>query len=145
MLHINGRANKAAADRHTLERTMPTFNSDLPDEISEGSVPNETIVGRLRDETTVAEFVSAVGEAGIEGARIHVFTGPEGADIIGNLGTAVGRFFGPDRREPIELLQSGTTLIAVLGVDGSDQDRVATIITAAGAKVMRRFGRWTYS
>ncbi|MEM9561095.1 MAG: hypothetical protein AAGA93_00670 [Actinomycetota bacterium] len=124
---------------------MPTFNDDLPQEIAHKAVPTEAIVGHLHDDTTVEEFASAMTEAGVEDSRIHVLTGPEGADVLQNLGTPLGRLFSPDRQEPLDLLRSGATLVAVFGVTANDQDHVATTVAQAGAKVIHRFGKWTYS
>ncbi len=124
---------------------MPTFNHDLPDAIADKATPSEAIVGRLHDDTTVDAFASALAGAGVDDARLHVLNGPEGIEVLENLGTPLGRFFGPDRQEPVELLRAGATLVAVLDVAGHDQDHVATAVADAGAQVIHRFGKWTYS
>jgi len=123
---------------------MPTFNHDLPDAIADKATPSEAIVGRLHD-TTVDSFASAMADAGVDDTRMHVLNGPEGIEVLENLGTTLGRLFGPDRQEPVEFLRAGATLVAVFGVASHDQDQVATAVAEAGAQVLHRFGKWTYS
>ncbi len=124
---------------------MPTFNNDLPDAISGKATPSEAVVGRLSDDATVDTFVSVLADAGVDDSRIHVLRGPEGIEVLENLGGPLGRFFGPDRNEPVEFLRDVATLVAVFGVAGHDQDHVATAVADAGATRTHYFGKWTYS
>ena len=124
---------------------MPTFNGDLPDEIARKAVPTQAIVGRLHEDTTIADFTSALVGSGIEDARIHILRGFEGAEVLGDLGTPLGRLIGPARQEPIELLRNGTRLVAVFGVAEADQEQAVKAVVDAGASVMHRFGKWTYT
>ena len=124
---------------------MPTFNRDLPESVHGGSVPIEAIVGCPDERTTLDDFVIALVAEGVDGDRIHVLSGEEGVDVLENVGNRLSRLFGPDRAKPIELLRSGATLVAVFEVDDDEQALMANAVSAAGAKVLHRFGRWTYS
>ncbi len=123
---------------------MPTFNADLPEPVVDTAVPTEAVVGFLDSDVALEDFVAAMAAEGIDGDRIHVLAGQGGIEVLENMGSRLGRFFGPDRAKPLTLLRSGSTLVAVFEVDDSEQELVAKAVSASGATVRHHFGRWTY-
>lgn len=124
---------------------MPTYNSDIPEEFIDKSMPQEAVVGRLDDSETADEFLTAMNEAGIDDSRIHILSGDEGIAVLENMGTRLGRLFGPDRQKPIDLLREGATLVGVFGVADNEQGTTAAALNNAGVQVLHRFGKWTYT
>ncbi len=124
---------------------MTIFNHDIPDEFTSKAAPIEAIVGQLPPEAEAGDIVTALEPLGSLGVRAFFLTGGDGIEILENVGTPLGRFFGPDRTKPLDLLRNGDTLVGIFGVQEGEQSAVIDAITAVGVRVLYRFGRWTYS
>lgn len=124
---------------------MTTFNADIPEEFTDKAMPTEAVVGHLHEDQTTENFVEAMTQAGIDDTRIHILTGEDGVAVLQNMGTRLGRLFGPDREKPIELLRNGATLVGVFGVPDDEQASTSKALNDAEVNVLHRFGKWTYT
>lgn len=124
---------------------MTAFNHDIPDEFTRNATPTEAIVGHFAPAVDPTDVVAALEPLTDAEAQPFFLLGPDGIEVLENGGSALGRFFGPDRTKPRELLQSGETLVGIFGVQEHEQPAVIGAITGVGVKVLYRFGRWTYS
>ena len=111
-----------------------------------GRLPREAAVGFLGEGIEIETVVRALCETGLREEDLYFLQGEEGAKILEDGGSSVGRFFEDNVRDvPVAALREGTTLIAVLHVSADDREAVQTAMADVGVVRRRYFGRWSHN
>ncbi len=111
---------------------------------SDGKAPRLAATGYLGHESTIADVVRLLDGVGVAEDRLYFLQGDAGITALEHGGTKLSRLFeGGVREGPLEALRSGTTVVAIAGVEEEDVERIQDAMATAGVVRRRYFGLWS--